>query len=277
MNVNDHLKAKNEMVANEYLIDGFNLAVMMKDIRFSRNAMRTGDIIRDLAVMTDKGEKTSLHRFADNKLMLLVAVSITCPMTISCLPFLRELQQTYDKKINIVLIYVREAHPGENYPQPKTLEEKRSYALKFKKAYRVDFPIIIDELNGVQHQSLDTKPNSLHLIAPDGKVLFQSLWASDGSVINAINQALDHVPIRRPVSQRMLIPFLRSTGYMHDTLKLAGKRAYRELMVGAPPVWILSRLASFLCFVPQSLRGGVLMIFLLAVAIVLVAFQVVDR
>jgi len=241
-----------------YLFDHFSLKVMMSDMRFSRNALRPGQIIPDIAVTIDSGDKVSLYELAKNKPLLLVTASITCPMTISILSLLKELQENMGDKLNIALVYVREAHPGEYYPQPATIDDKRNNALDFKNKYDVDAPVIVDDLDGPLHKILDIKPNSVHLMNANGKILLQSLWAGDKKIMrDAINQVVDGAIVKNKLSEKMFFPFFRGAGFMHDTLKLAGDRSYKELMLGAPPIWVLSRLASLFGFIPKQKRGGV--------------------
>ncbi len=246
-----------EASGNSYLFDHFSIKIMMRDLRFSRSAYRPEQTIPNIKVITDKGETTTLYEMAKTKPLLLVTGSITCPMTISSLPVLNGLQANMADKINIALVYVREAHPGEHYPQPCNIDEKRRHAQDFKENYLIDFPVIIDEIDGSLHKILDVKPNSAHIIDAAGNILFQSLWAGDTkSIQDAVEQLANHLAVKRKLSESMLLPFFRGAGFMHDTLNLAGKRSYKELLYGAPPVWILSRLASLFTFMPRQKRGG---------------------
>lgn len=260
-----------EASGNSYLFDHFNIKIMMRDLRFSRSAYCPAQTIPNIKVTTEKGETTMLYEMAKDKPLLLITASITCPMTISSLPLLNDLQANMNDKINIALVYVREAHPGEHYPQPCKIDEKRRHAQDFKKNYAINFPVIIDELDGSLHKILDVKPNSAHIIDATGNILFQSLWAGDiKSIQDAVEQLANHLAVRRN-SESMLLPFFRGAGFMHDTLSLAGKRSYKELLYGAPPVWVLSRLASLFTFMPRQKRGGMSAVLLLS----LLAFFVI--
>lgn len=241
---------------NRYLFDHFSFKIMMGDMRFSRSTYRPAQTIPNIKVTTDKGRITTLYEMAKDKPLLLVTGSITCPMTISCLPLLNDLQANWGDKMTIVLVYVREAHPGEHYPQPHDIDKKRRHAQDLKEKYVLNFPVIVDELNGPLHKILDVKPNSVHLIDAEGNILLQSLWAGDTKTIqNAVEQIANHSPIKHKLSEVMFLPFFRGAGFMHDTLNLAGKRSYQELLYGAPPIWILSRLAALLTFIPRQKRG----------------------
>ncbi|MCX4186512.1 hypothetical protein [Methylophaga sp. OBS4] len=254
-----------------YLFDHFDFGVMMSDLRFSRKARRTDRIDTGKEVRLAGGGTTTLRQLASNLPLMLVTGSLSCPMTVSALPFLRELYAASGQQFAFALVYVREAHPGESYPQAKQQDEKRANAERFRDFYQLDMPVIVDDIDGSLHRTLDTKPNSLHIISADGDILFQSLWSGD---FDAVRQALIDIaagrPPQRTVSQKMLMPFLRGAGYMHQTLNLAGKRAYRELLLGAPPIWLLSRIAGALSMVSQSKRGLVAMAIMIFIALLIV-------
>jgi hypothetical protein len=41
-------------------------------------------------------------------------------MTASAVPALKKLWAEFGSRVAFITLYVREAHPGENYPQPQT-------------------------------------------------------------------------------------------------------------------------------------------------------------
>ena len=129
--------------------------------------------------------------------------------------------------------------------------------------------MIVDDINGTLHNSLDTKPNSVHLINKQGQILFQSLWAGDsGPLKAALSQIKKNKLVTKSISQKILGPFIRSAGYMDEALKVAGSGAYSELALGAPPIALLSKLSSVFQFLPKPIRGYAAMIIMLAAVIV---------
>ncbi|RLA39326.1 MAG: hypothetical protein DRR06_19310 [Gammaproteobacteria bacterium] len=249
-----------------YRFEHFSIKVMAGDMRFSRDALRPGQHLPDLPVTMADGGSTSLYQLADGKPLLLATGSITCPMTVSSIDELNELQEELADNINVALVYVREAHPGENFPQPHSLVEKTDNAKQFQGDYDIRFPSIVDGLDGQLHQLLDVLPNSAHLMASDGEIITQSLWLGDVGWLEDVRaliisdggseKPLIHGPGgQNKISQRMLMPFLKGAGYMHDTLNKAGSQAYRELVRGAPPVSLLSRTAALFSFLPNDKRG----------------------
>lgn len=257
---------------DNYRFKHFDIRVMMSDLRFSRAARQRRGLDINRTVSLSDGSSTTLKTLAADKPLVLITGSLSCPMTISSLPLLRELLSNYQSAFSIALVYVREAHPGEHYAQPDTIGQKLANACLFNELYDLQMPIIVDDLPGSLHHALDTKPNSLHIIGTNGDILFQSLWAGD---MTAAGRAFEAIVSGKPpasaVSEKMLAPFLRGAGYIHDTLKLAGRQANRELMLGAPPVWLLSRTAATLKPVSRERRGWLALILILLVLAVPVA------
>ena len=78
---------------DEYRFEHFSIKVMTGDMRVSRGALRPGRFLPDLPVTMSDGHSTSLYQLADGKPLLLVTGSITCPMTVSSITALNELQE----------------------------------------------------------------------------------------------------------------------------------------------------------------------------------------
>lgn len=272
----DHRAARDKA---PYRFAHFSPSIMLGDLRFSRSALRPGDRLPNIALTLSDGTATSLYELAAGKPLLLFTGSITCPMTVSSIDHLRELQRKLAGALTIALVYVREAHPGENYPQPSGLAQKMANARQFQGDYSIEFPVIVDDIEGTLHHLLDVLPNSAHVLNGTGLLLAQSLWTGDEIWLNGVAQVVRGAVTdnNQSISQRMLRPFLVGAGFMDETLKRAGRRAYRELIFGAPPISLLAKTAAMLRFVSPPRRGvaaaGVLvsLFILLALTLVLVS------
>lgn len=53
-------------------------------------------------------------------------------MTQSAGPALRRLHERFERRVAFVSLYVREAHPGSRFPQPRSMEEKMAHARAFQ-------------------------------------------------------------------------------------------------------------------------------------------------
>ena len=172
---------------------------------------------------------------------------------------LNRLEQRYGDCVQFVLLQVREAHPGAEVDQPYTLRDKVQHAQLMRKTYDVGWPVLVDDVDGTLHLQLDTEPNSLHIIAPDGEILYRALFAGAVGVENAIAAvAAGEQPTKK--SSQSLLPILNSVGFMHDTVVRAGAGAYSDMVKAVPPMVVAALGAKLLPFVPKKKRGLALMI-----------------
>ncbi len=137
--------------------------------------LQAGDMYRDAALQTLEGDTVRLSDYLRNKSLVLETGSMTCPMYAQSVPPMMKLIEKYPG-FDYILMYVREAHPGELQPQHRTEAEKITAARKTKRRYRDGRTILVDDVNGTAHRFYGTMPNSIFVIAPDGKILFRSIW-----------------------------------------------------------------------------------------------------
>lgn len=87
----------------------------------------------DFDLPTTDGGRIRKEDFVGRCPLLLTFASITCPMALSGVPDLKQLHARFGDRVEFVTLYVREAHPGERYPQPDTAEQKLAHARAYKK------------------------------------------------------------------------------------------------------------------------------------------------
>ncbi len=100
-------------------------------------------------------------------------------MTASAGPALKQLHGEFGDGVAFVSMYVREAHPGENFPQPETFEEKLEHARAYKERDGIPWTVAVDDIEGSLHRTLDPKPHAAYIMDARGSVAFRSLWAND--------------------------------------------------------------------------------------------------
>ena len=81
-------------------------------------------------------------------------------MIASAIPQLLELHQEFGDRVDFALLSAREAHPGENYPQPMSDGEIHARARELRDFYGLPFAVLVDDSKGSLHQRLDNKPNA---------------------------------------------------------------------------------------------------------------------
>lgn len=177
-------------------------------------------------------------------------------MTASAGPVLKDLHREFGDRVAFVTLFVREAHPGERYPQPDSFEQKLQFAREYRQRDGIPWPVAVDDLEGTLHHALDLKPNSAYLVNADGRVVMRILWSTDA---RALHEGLEALAAgRRPdrdVRQTKVVPMLRGMGEMYEILGLAGDQARRDILREAPPVYALARLADLFRPLPPLGRG----------------------
>ncbi len=130
-----------------------------------------------------------------------------------------------------LIIYTREAHPGENFPHHTSLEQKHSQARRLRKMEKVKIPILVDDLKGSVHRAYGQKSNMSYLVDRDGVVVYKSDWADAtelkgmcDSLLNLTDMESRKVPIiRKGRSERLhwipMDPVLRERVYRRSGAK----------------------------------------------------------
>ncbi len=267
-NANSLTRAGGANAARGYRFDHFRAGLMLRDMRFSRKALRPGDLFPRVDLLTTDGSRFQLDEYAAGRPILFVTGSITCPLTAASISPLKKLQEKYGDRIAFVLLYVREGHPGELYSQPHAIEDKLHHARDLQRTFDISWPVAVDNIEGSLHQALDAKPNSLHLVDSNGRVIFRALWAEDTSSIEqAVEELARGKALTKSESQRMLGPVLRAGGYITEVLRTGGRTAVRDVWLAAPPMILLGHLASLFTFASKSRRGPLAAALLAATAV----------
>ena len=167
--------------ADNYRYKRFTTSLLFRDLRFHENAAGPGDAIPPFELVTTSGDHLVNGDVFGDKPVLMIFGSMTCPNTASAAPSVQALYEEFGDRIKFIMVYVREAHPGEYITQAETMEEKLEHARVLKKFYDIQWTVAADNIEGDLHRALDPKPNSAVLIDSAGTILFRSLWAA-GSV-----------------------------------------------------------------------------------------------
>ena len=110
-----------------------------------------------------------------------------------------------DQGVGSIFIYTNEAHPGENYPHHRSMEQKFRHAEALRDVLKVTRPIFVDSLDGAFHRAYGSMPNMTWIFNRSGLPIYKSDWTDTSSVANAIDYFLDVRQRRR--NKERLAPF----------------------------------------------------------------------
>ena len=244
-------------MAADYRYDHFTTKLLIHDGSFHKGAKRPGETLPEFDLPTTDGDRVATQDFVGDRPLFLVTGSITCPMTASAMPSVKRLYAQCGEDVAFVMLNVREAHPGENYPQPGTMEEKMDHARTLKDFYQLPWPVAVDDLEGTLNIAMDAKPNSAYLIDREGKIVFRSVWARDlkGSIRRALESAAREEPLAKDESRALLRPVILASGVIDEVMKRAGPTALRDHWRSNFPLQLAARVASWFRPLSPDWRG----------------------
>jgi hypothetical protein len=241
---------------NAYRYKRFTTRLLFRDLRFRKEAARPGDSFPSFELITTGGNRLDNHGVFGAKPILFIFGSMTCPMTASAAPSVQDLYTEFGDRVDFIMLYVREAHPGEHYTQAETMEEKLQHARALKEFYDIEWTVAADNIDGDLHRALDPKPNSAFLVNPEGKILFRSLWAADKEPLRQALEAVSagRVP-QRTQSEALIGPVARAMGQVQEVMERGGPQAVRDLWRAGFPMALAGRVATFFTPLSPDQRG----------------------
>ena len=139
-------------------------------------ASEEGERFRDATLWTLEGERVRLSDYLRDKPLVLETGSITCPMYAASAGPMQEIAAKYANDLDFVLMYVREAHPGERTKAHSDLEAKIATAKRSAAHHGDRRTTLVDDPQGNAHRLWGAMPNSVFVIAPDGTVVYRTMW-----------------------------------------------------------------------------------------------------
>jgi carbon monoxide dehydrogenase subunit G/peroxiredoxin len=161
--------------ARAYNTPGFSLK--LPDIQRLGDTLpaRTGAPAPDFEAPTVDGREVRLKDLIGHRHVVLMTGSITSPMCAIAVPAMNRLHAQFDPRgVDFYLLYTKESHPGENYPHHASLEQKFAHALDLRRLENVQFPILVDGIEGRIHRKYGPWPTAAFVIRRDGRLVYRS-------------------------------------------------------------------------------------------------------
>ena len=224
--------------ARSYNYDRFHPRILGEDVKLIRHSSGPdlGEFAPDFALKDTNGKEWRLEALRGRPVVLIIG-SGTCPLTQGNLPGLQALYDEFGDRSTWLMLYIREAHPGENMPAHQNYEQKRSQAEYFKNVTGTRWPVLVDDLDGSVHKSYKLLPNSTYLIDADGRVSF----IGEISHAPTLRDALDHLfeqNMRGVVLEGddKSLHMLGPTAYGWEALQRGGKASMKDVAMRMPPL-----------------------------------------
>ena len=130
------------------------------------------------ATFTDlnTGEEVKISDFQGQWLVIETGSS-TCSMYTKNIPDMDEIAKNHPD-VAFVVVYVREAHPGERLGPHKSMDEKLEAAALLRPRYGEHRRILVDNLDGDFHRQYGSMPNVCYVVRPDGTIHYRCNWTA---------------------------------------------------------------------------------------------------
>lgn len=219
-----------------YNYDQFERQQLVKDFartKFGR-APAPGQRAPDFELRSLDGEKIRLRDFESEKNVVLTFGSATCPQTAASIGGLRNLEEEFGDEVQFLFVYTREAHPGNRIPAHQSREDKVHAAEMFRDEEEIDFPILVDDVNGRVHRQYGALPNPSFIIDKSGRIAFRSLASNADRIEEALNELIE-TQQERGVEHAIVgggedsaVPAVRMFMHAHRALSRGGQRSLRN-------------------------------------------------
>ena len=174
-----------------YNLDDFSAAAPAPNHPGETMAAKVGVPAPEFDAEDLNGTIVRLADFRYQRHVVMMTGAVTSPMCAFEVPEFNRLHAEFDSKdISFFLLYTRESHPAENYSAHQSFEQKLAYARELQRLENVNFPIVVDHLDGRIHRAYGVWPNALFVIHKDGRLIFRSNMANHLELREFLNDLL---------------------------------------------------------------------------------------
>lgn len=164
-----------------------------------------GDPAVDFTVTDMDGNEVSLSDYR-GRWVVLETGSSTCSQYTKNIGRSKALRDEFPD-VEFLVIYVREAHPGERLSQHKTFDDKKAAACLLESKYDEHRRVLIDTLDGAMHRAYGAMPNVVYIVNPEGIIHYRCDWAHVGGLREALSDrsrlhTLEHAELKTISAER---------------------------------------------------------------------------
>lgn len=197
---------------------------------FLRDAPQLGRLAPNFELPDLEGRH---HRLADwrGQPVVIEFGCYTCPIFCGHNPAMDQLAATHPEAA-FVVVYTREAHPGERIGAHTTVSDKARAAHLLAEDDAIGRLVLVDDLDGTVHRAYGSTWDTVFVLDADGRVVLRRAWNDPIQVGSALDALLarEHVRVE---SIDMAPP--ASSGGFGDGLLRGGRQALLDFYQSSPP------------------------------------------
>ncbi len=174
--------------------------------------LRPGDAIQPTTLADTAGRRMSLPHDLRGRPTLLLTGSLTCPKSRDSCPQANGLVERFGDRLNVVLVYVIEAHPkgavspysrlgveevtdrnvedGVLHAQPDRIEQREALAVAMRDSLELQYRVVVDGMDNAVWVELGRRANTAVLLDAQGRCVFEQRWFEAGEMGDEIEQLL---------------------------------------------------------------------------------------
>lgn len=196
---------------------------------------KIGEKAPDFYALNTAGKNIRLSDFR-GKLIVLETGSITCPLTLGNMAGMHKLMDKYPHVV-FILLYVREAHPGNKRPAHRSIEDKMICAKRLKKEEKEKRIVMVDTIDGKIHKRFGSLPNEVYVIDKKGIVAYRA-QNNNPREVKKVLEALSNGENKK-FSASYEIPAMPPFKYFMQAARRAGWRAIFDAFIILPKAIVI--------------------------------------
>ena len=199
---------------------------------------KAGEAFIDARLFDMQGSPVHLSDYLDKPLVIETG-SVSCPMYAKCVPRMNTFVQQYPD-VNFLLVYVREAHPGNALKPHANLAEKLETAARIESVFKDKRTVLTDDLKGSFHLAYGGLPDMIYVINTSGKVMFRGDWNNP----QKLEEVLQHIHEDKLFTEEHFEPSKPTPWVAIKALSQGGIVAIWDFIIGLPGLLRLHKKAN---------------------------------
>lgn len=169
--------------------------------------------------------------------------SISCPIFVERIERMNDLMSRYDDEVKFFVVYVREAHPGEQIRPHRSMEEKLACARRVQEQEDINRTVLIDDIEGTMHRAYAPLPNAAYVIGTDGVVAHSADWVEPARLDGVLDELLaangEGARVEKStLRENFASPTPRTLWTAYRVTRRAGWQSLRDFVVELPKMMV---------------------------------------
>jgi thiol-disulfide isomerase/thioredoxin len=218
-------------------VDGYNYGSYSWDLeqgayeRWLAEAPQLGEVAPDFELPDLAGGRHRLSGWRGRPVVVEFG-SYTCPMFCDRIPAMEDVAAAHPEAV-FVVVYSREAHPGERTGPHASDDDKRAAARRLAAEEPLSRLLLVDSLEGEVHRAYGAVWDPVFVLDRDGRVVGRLAW-NDPDRVAALLDALAAGGPVEPVESTEMLRQPSPSGFGHGLLR-GGLQALFDFHDKGPP------------------------------------------